>query len=275
MHPDAGQRRAVMGALALGNLILVMRKLQVDAAAVDVDGLAQLCPDHRRAFDVPAGAAPAPRGVPARLIVGAGFPQHEIGGGALVRRDLDTGTGNHLVHRAARQFPVIGPARHVEQHMPFCGIGVAAFDQPRDHVDHLRHMLRRQRLDVRIDDPERPHVVAVMIGKAVGDDVNRHAFRRCRGDDLVLDIGDVAGVDHVIRPVFVTQQPGEHIEHHRGPRIADMRPVIDRWAADIHRHPVRVGRTEHLLAAGHGVVEADIHWRLIAREALQSKRPAC
>jgi len=33
----------------------VVRKHEIDAAAVDIEGLAQVLPRHRRALDVPAG----------------------------------------------------------------------------------------------------------------------------------------------------------------------------------------------------------------------------
>src|SRR3546814_17863560 len=53
----ARERLAAVGAFAWGDLVLVVRELQVDAAGMDVDGLAQVRGGHRRAFDVPAGAA--------------------------------------------------------------------------------------------------------------------------------------------------------------------------------------------------------------------------
>ena len=66
VHPDLGQRMIVMGAFALGDLVLVMGKHQIDAAAMDVEGLAQIFARHGRAFDVPAGTAAAPGRIPAR-----------------------------------------------------------------------------------------------------------------------------------------------------------------------------------------------------------------
>src|SRR5579859_2897 len=42
---------------ALRNLVLVVRKLQVLTAAVNVEMLAEQRAAHRRAFDMPAGAA--------------------------------------------------------------------------------------------------------------------------------------------------------------------------------------------------------------------------
>ena len=49
-----------VGAAALGDLVLVVREDQVEAAAVDVERHAQPALAHGRALDVPAGAAVAP-----------------------------------------------------------------------------------------------------------------------------------------------------------------------------------------------------------------------
>src|SRR5882672_3967331 len=51
MHPDAGERRAVMGAAALRDLVLVVREDEVLAAAMDVESDAQQLLRHGRAFD--------------------------------------------------------------------------------------------------------------------------------------------------------------------------------------------------------------------------------
>src|SRR5690349_3704033 len=61
VHPEAGEGRAAMRAAALRDLILMVREDEVEAAAMDVDRLAEMRLDHRRAFDVPARASPAPR----------------------------------------------------------------------------------------------------------------------------------------------------------------------------------------------------------------------
>ena len=118
VHPVARERRAAVGAAALRDLILVVREDEVDAAAVDVDGLAQMRADHRRTFDVPAGPAAAPRRVPADHALGDRLPQHEVGGIALERRDLDPGAGDHRLAVAAAQRAIIGIAGDAEQTWP-------------------------------------------------------------------------------------------------------------------------------------------------------------
>src|SRR3546814_2148696 len=51
VQPVTRKHLAVMGAGALRDLVFVMRKLQVDAAGMNVDGLAQVRFAHRRTFD--------------------------------------------------------------------------------------------------------------------------------------------------------------------------------------------------------------------------------
>src|SRR5258708_8100733 len=78
----------------------MVRKHQIDAAAVDVELLAEMLPRHRRAFDMPARTAldldarrRRPRGLP-RL---RRFPKHKIGGSALLVRDILAGALDHPV----------------------------------------------------------------------------------------------------------------------------------------------------------------------------------
>jgi hypothetical protein len=67
-----------MCALGLGDFVLVVGKLQVLATAVDVEVLAEQVGTHRRAFDMPARSAIAPRRRPERLARFRVFPQDEV-----------------------------------------------------------------------------------------------------------------------------------------------------------------------------------------------------
>ena len=60
VHPVVRESFAGLG-FALRNLVLVVRESQVMAAAVDIDGIAQIFGRHHRAFDVPARASRTPR----------------------------------------------------------------------------------------------------------------------------------------------------------------------------------------------------------------------
>src|SRR5436190_23194273 len=63
---------------ALGDLVLVMREDQIDAAGVDVERLAEVLHRHRRALDVPARAARADRGLPRGLARFRALPEREV-----------------------------------------------------------------------------------------------------------------------------------------------------------------------------------------------------
>src|SRR4030095_6206970 len=115
VYPISRQRLSVVRTTALGYLILVVRKDEVEPAAMDVDRLAQMRADHRRAFYVPARTPAAPGAIPADHPFLAGFPQHEIGRVALVRRNLDPRPGNHLLAVAAAGRALNPSARDTEQ----------------------------------------------------------------------------------------------------------------------------------------------------------------
>ena len=138
----------IEGAARLGDLVFMVGKHQIDAAAVNVEHFAEMFPRHGRAFDMPAGPAAAPGRFPARLFVLRRFPEHEIHVALLIGRDIDTGAGNHFVERAARQAAVVGHGGHREQHMAVGRIGVAAGDQLLDDGDHLGDMFGGARLHV-------------------------------------------------------------------------------------------------------------------------------
>ena len=67
VQPVAREVADAERALGLGDLVLVVREDQVGAAAVDVEGLAEVAVRHGRALDVPARAARAPGALPRRL----------------------------------------------------------------------------------------------------------------------------------------------------------------------------------------------------------------
>ena len=132
-------------------------------------------------------------------------------------------------------------------------------------------MLGGARLDGRRQRAKRGDVVVKLALGRLGNFPDRLVEGQARkvalgaGVDLVVDVGDVAGVDHPLRSVDVTKQAEEHVEHDDRPGVADMGEVVDRRAADIEAHRGRVDRREVLLAPGQGVVEAQGHRRFSRR----------
>ncbi len=70
--------RTVVVGLALGELVRVVRELEVHPPGVDVDREVHHRGGHRGALDVPAGPAGAPGRVPGRLVLLRLLPQGEV-----------------------------------------------------------------------------------------------------------------------------------------------------------------------------------------------------
>ena len=109
MEPEPGER-LTGGALRLGDLILVMRKDEIDAARMDIDRRVAKQPKrHGRALDMPAGPARAGAEVPGRLVLGRRLPQHEVPGVLLlVLVGVDTRAGLNAVVVEASELAVVG-----------------------------------------------------------------------------------------------------------------------------------------------------------------------
>jgi len=259
VDPEASQRHAPMGTAALCDLILVVREDEIETAAVNVDRLAQVRPDHRGAFDMPARAAPSPRRFPADDALPARLPEHEIGRIALVGRDLNAGAGDHRLPIPLAEHTIIGVARDGKQHMPLRLIGMAEVDQPLDHGDHRRDLAGRVRRNCGLLDSKGPHVLQIVALVSLGDHRGFNALGLGRGNDLVIDVGDVAGIDEAVGPELVADEPRERVEDHCRAGVADMGAAVDGRPAHIHGDPLPVERNEEPLFASKRVVKAD-HW---------------
>ena len=102
----------------------------------------------------------------------------------------------------------------MEQHVVLGDIGAAIRDQPLDHRLHLLDMLGGARLDRRLERAERAHVLVELRLGLLGDAPDRLVqrqirivFRRPRVD-LVVDVGDVADIGDVLRPIDVPAAAG-------------------------------------------------------------------
>src|SRR5207244_3539537 len=97
-------------ALALGEFVFVVGKLQIEAAAVDVERVAQERAAHGAALDVPAGAAFAPGALElhfGRLARLGALPEREVAGIPLAVAHLDARARFQLLWIAVAELAVI------------------------------------------------------------------------------------------------------------------------------------------------------------------------
>ena len=57
----------------------------------------------------------------------------------------------------------------------------------------------------------------------------------------------------------MAQQAEQNVKHDHGAGIADMGEIVDRGAADIHAHVIRLEGFEVLLLAGERIVKSQSH----------------
>ncbi len=258
VHPGVDEGAAA-GALGLGDLVFVVRELQVGAAAVQVEMRAEQFAAHRRALDVPARTALAPRRGPAtlgRLVGLGGFPQHEVqrillgivGGHAL--------SGAQVFEGLARQLAVARELAHRVVHVAVGRlVGQAVVLQPADHRQHLRHVFGGARLAVGALHAERVGIFVHGGDEAVGERADGLAVLDRALDDLVVDVGDVAHVGHVIPR---RAQPAlHHVEHHHHPRMPDVTVVVHRHPAHVHAHAAGLDGDERLFLTRERVVDLE------------------
>jgi hypothetical protein len=117
-------------------------KAQVDTAAVDVEGVAEVAPGHRRALQVPARPAVAVGGGPLGIVGLAelvALPEGEVTGVAFAARVGVLGRG-HVVQRLPGERAVGWPGPDVEVDVTAIvgrGIRMALGDEGVDELDHL------------------------------------------------------------------------------------------------------------------------------------------
>ena len=270
VQPEAGE--AVPGGRRLGQLVLVVREPQVQAAAVDVELGAEVLRGHGRALQVPSGAA----GPPGRLPHGGGglaglgaLPQGEVAGVALAAR-VGVGRVLHVLHALAGELAVALPRPDVEVDVARAvlrGVGVAALHQALDEREHLGHVAGGARLVGGTADAEGEVGGVERLLEPVGQGPPRLAGRvEVRGLEAGLVGGGRAVEDLVVDVRHVPHrgdaQPGglepadEDVEHDRAAHVAHVRHALHRGPAVVHRRLAGHEGLEVPDLRGAGVVEA-------------------
>src|SRR5579885_3472330 len=106
MHPVVDVALAGK-ALALRDLVLVVRKDIIHATCMDIEMLAQVLHRHRAALDMPAGEATAPGTFPGHLAARfSGFPERKILWIVLLRILALAHTLQHVLKLIARELSI-------------------------------------------------------------------------------------------------------------------------------------------------------------------------
>ncbi len=257
MQPVAGKRLAGR-TFRLGNLVLMVRKFQIGPATVHVESLTQRADRHRRTFDVPARTTGTPGRIPTGFARLGRLPQSEIERILLGLAHLDAGTHLQLLEVALAQPAIIGKAAHPIVDIAVAGqIAIAPLDQPVDQRDDLIDVVGGARLAVDRQDAERGLVFMHRGDEAVGQRREGFTIFGGTGEDLVIQIGDVANVAHLITDA--AQVTHDHIKGHHHPGMAQMTVVIDGHAADIEADLARLQWLERLFVPAQRVVEGEVH----------------
>ena len=248
--------RLARRALALGDLVFVVREDEILAAAVDIQRLAEVFHAHRRAFDMPARTAHPPWRFPRRLARLLRLPDGEIHRMALVRVNVDARAALQILKVLAAELAVAGERLRIVVNVAVvAGIGQALVDQLLNQRDDIRDMLGRARIDRRALDAQRIRVGVIFLDEAIAQLLDGDALFVGAADHLIVDIGEVLNVLHFI--AFVLQIAAQRVKHDKRARVADVEIVVDRRAAAVNAHLARLNGLELFLAAGLRII--DLH----------------
>ena len=252
VHPDLDEGLAGR-ALGLGDLVLMVGKLEVRATAMDVEVIAQSAGGHGGAFDMPAGAAGAPGGSPGGLARLGGLPEGEVQGVTLGLPRLDATPGAQLRRVLAGEAAIAGETGHGIVDVPIVrGVGMALGDEGLDHGQDLVDVGGRPGFLRGGQDPQGGGVLVHGLNEPCRQVAEGLAALIGAVDDLVIDVGDVAHIGHGVTQV--AQVAVNHVEHHHHPGVPQVTEVVNRHATDVHADLARFQGDEVGLAAGQAVV---------------------
>ena len=241
VHPVAG--KGVPRRLGLSDLGLVVRKFQVQPAAVDVEALAQILEAHGAALDVPAGETLPPGRVPAHDVARLGqLPEGEVAGVALITPHLLARAFLLIVEFSARQHAVARPAPNIEIHAARRLVGVTAPDQFLNQCDLFTDVSGGARLDAGPQHVQSAHVVHEAPEILLGHLHRLQLLQAGAGQHLVLavvgvvlqvaHVGDVAHVTH--RVTQVQKVAPDHVEGHLLLGVSHVGVAVDSGSAQVH-----------------------------------------
>jgi hypothetical protein len=252
VHPHVNEWRVARGA-GLGDLVLMVGKLQVLAAAVQIEIAAEQAGRHGRALDVPAGPAVAPGRCPGGLAGLGVLPEDEIQGIELRIVDLHPGPCAQVVDFLAGELSVLREFPHRVHDIAVArDVRVALVDQGLRHRDDGVDEFGGARFEVGRLQPESRAVLVHGGGETPCQIGPILAVGGRALDDLVVDVGDVAHIgDGVAQGSQVALDQVEHREH---ARVADVDVVVIRHAAHVHADLIGPQRLEFLFFPGQRIM---------------------
>jgi len=239
---DPAPREGFAGeALALGDLALVVREAQVLAAAVEVDGVAEVVLRHHGALQVPAREAPAVGAVPLHEVARVLLPEREVAGVALplVAYHLALRLRQPLGVGVAREAAVAGEGGDVEVDTVGGLVGVALLDERLDGEDLVADVLGGAGAHVGLAEVE-------------GAPVELQRLRVVPRE--VPDVGEPLALLARERLRHAVLAPGVgHVVLRQVPHVGDVGDVADAPAQRLGRADDEVGRQERAEVADVGV----------------------
>ena len=260
VHPDARQGLPA-GPFTLRNLVLVVGKLQVSAAAMNINRIAQQAGTHGRTLYVPARTARAPQTFPLhlyRLLRLGRLPEHKIKRIILALGHRHPFTGAQVIERLATQAPVGREFAHSVVDITIASrVSQALVHQLPYEREHLRHVVSSAGLVVRALYAKGIGILVQRLDHAVGQSPDGLTVFDGTADDLVVNVGDVS---HIAHPQATGFEPAlHHIKGHHGTGMAEVAKVIHRHATHIHAHMAWLDRQQRQHGTRQGAVNSQAH----------------
>src|SRR5260221_3508391 len=265
VHPQVGAMQPgadewlTGGGLALGDLVLVMRKDEVHAAGMDVERRAEVGHAHRRALDVPARAPGTDLRRPRRFARFGPLPQREVSNvvlAVLVRFDAFPHPEAFRVEPG--EATVCRPRGDPEEDRTILRpVGMAAFEERRDEVGHLLDVLGRPRQDVGHGHAQGHGIGQEAFEVSVGQGADRFAGGCRSTNDLVVDIGDVEDPGDI--DSAPSKVPNQEVREQERAEIADVDRGVDGRPARVDPDMAFAQRDQRPGQAAERVVQLDGH----------------
>src|SRR5690606_3321946 len=151
-------------------------------------------------------------------------------------------------------------------------VGGVRLEQLADQRIHGLEVLAHARLDVRVEAPERAHLLLVHRGHPARQLERRLPVLLRAHQDLVVDVRDVADVRD--REPERAQAPNEQVRNQGRARVTRMRHVVHGGTAAVHADPTGIPGDELFDAAGERVVQTNGHGLLRSGACAATPRPA-